>query len=91
MIATHTMKVNGIVYRAGEEIPSPAEKRPVEKPIEKTVEKPVEKVEKTYTKSDIMTMKAADLRDVASKNGIDNAEEYTGSELKKMLIEKFDL
>ena len=91
MIATHTIKVNGVLYRAGEEMTSPAEKRPVEKSIEKTIEKPVEKVEKTYTKSDIMTMKAADLRDVASKNGIDNAEEYTGSELKKLLIEKFEL
>lgn len=79
MVATHTMKINGILYRSGEEIPSPGEK---------PVEKIVEREEKTLTKSEIMTMKAADLRDLASKNGIDNAEEYTGSELKKMLIEK---
>lgn len=83
MVATHTMKINGKLYRSGEEIPSPGEK-----PVEKPVEKIVEREEKTLTKSEIMTMKAADLRDLASKNGIDNADEYTGSELKKMLIEK---
>ena len=76
MVATHTMKINGKLYRSGEEIPSPGEK-------------PVEKVEeKAISKSKIMTMKASDLRALASKNGIDNADEYTGSELKKMLIEK---
>ena len=80
MIATHTMKVNGIVYRAGEEIPSPGEAK-----------KPEKTEAKTYSKSEITTMKAADLRKVAAENGYDNVDDYTGSELKKMLIEKFDL
>ena len=92
MIATHTMKINGIYYRAGEEIPSPDEK-PVKKPVE-PVETPVESEEKaevTYTKSDIMSMKAAKLRDIATENGVENPEELTGAELKKLLVEKFGL
>jgi uncharacterized protein YifE (UPF0438 family) len=52
-------------------------------------EKPVEKAEeKAISKSKIMTMKASDLRTLASKNGIENVEDYTGSELKEMLIDK---
>lgn len=74
MVATHTMKINGILYRSGEEIPSPGEKPVVE--------------EKAISKSKIMTMKASDLRVLASKNGIENVEDYTGSELKEMLIDK---
>lgn len=76
MVATHTMKINGILYRSGEEIPSPGEK-----PVEKAEEKAI-------SKSEIMTMKASDLRVLAKKNGIEDAEDYTGSELKKMLIDK---
>ena len=76
MVATYTMKINGVVYRSGEEIPSPGEK-----PVEKAEEKAI-------SKSEIMTMKASDLRVLAKKNGIEDAEDYTGSELKKMLIDK---
>lgn len=82
MVATHTTKINGVVYRAGEEIPSPDEK-------------PVSKVEikddKTFSKSDIMTMKVADLRKLASENGIERPDELTGTELKDILIERFGL
>lgn len=83
MVATHYMKVNGRIYLPGEDVASPGEK-PV-KPVEEKTE------EKIYTKSGIMTMKASDLRELAGQSGIENADEYTGSELKKMLIEKFDL
>ena len=82
VVATHTMKINGVVYRAGEGITSPDEK-------------PVSKVEikddKTFSKSDIMTMKVADLRELASKNGIERPDELTGTELKDILIERFGL
>ena len=86
MIATHTMKINGVAYRAGEDIPSPDEK-PVA--VNETVNEVVD--EKHYSKSDIMTMKAADLRTLAGENGIERPDEYTGGELKKMLIERFGL
>ena len=85
MVATHTIKLNGKWYRAGEELPAPT----AEKVETKTTEKITN--EKPYTKSEITLMKAAELRELAAQNGIDNAEEYTGSELKRMLIEKFEL
>ena len=86
MVATHTMKINGVAYRVGEDIPSPDEK-PVA--VNETVNEVVD--EKHYSKSDIMTMKAADLRTLAGENGIERPDEYTGGELKKMLIERFGL
>ena len=82
MVATHTMKINGVAYRAGEDIPSPDEKPVI---VNERVD------EKHYSKSDIMTMKAADLRTLAGENGIERPDEYTGGELKKMLIERFGL
>ena len=45
----------------------------------------------TLTKTDINRMSTSDLRDMASDQGIENADEYTGSELKKMLIERLGL
>ena len=44
-----------------------------------------------YTKTEINRMSTAELREVAKANGIDNAEDITGGELKKILIEKFEL
>lgn len=97
MKATHTMKVNGIIYRAGEEIPSPDEKpvKQVEKPVEK-VEPPVEKAEEPiaegkYTKKDITFMKVSKLRELAEIEGVENPDELTGVELKKILIDKMGL
>ena len=90
MVATHTMKINGVAYRAGEDIPSPDEKPvAVNETVNETVDEAVD--EKHYSKSDIMTMKAADLRTLAGENGIERPDEYTGGELKKMLIERFGL
>lgn len=45
----------------------------------------------TYTKTDINTMKTADLQNLAFENGFENAYEMTGAELKKALIERFGL
>ena len=81
MIATHTMKINGVLYRAGEVIPSPAEK-PVNKDVEEA------KDDKKYTKKDITFMKVANLRELAAENGVENPDELTGAELKEILIEK---
>ena len=86
MIATHTMKINGVIYRVGEEIPSPAEV--VE---EKPKSEPIEVVKPDFTKSEIMLMKVAKLREVANEYGIENPDDYTGTELKDMLIQKFGL
>lgn len=87
MIATHTMKINGVIYRAGAEIPAPDEKpvKKVEVKEETVDEKP------KYTKREIMFMKVAKLRELAAENGVKNPDELTGVELKEILIDKFGL
>ena len=44
-----------------------------------------------YTKTDINRMSTADLQALAAEQGIENATELTGAELKTLLIEKFGL
>lgn len=50
-----------------------------------------EKTQTTYTKTEINTMKTADLQNLAFENDFENAYEMTGAELKKALIEHFRL
>lgn len=50
-----------------------------------------EKVEKSYTKTEINRMPTADLKVLASEQGIENAENTSGADLKKLLIEKLGL
>ena len=49
------------------------------------------KEEQKYTKTDINRMSTADLQTLAKSQGIGGAELWSGSELKKLLIEKFNL
>ena len=44
-----------------------------------------------YTKTDISRMSTADLQALAAAQGMENAKELSGAELKKLLIEKFGL
>ena len=44
-----------------------------------------------YTKTMINRMSTSDLQSLAQEQEIENADEISGSELKKMLIEKFGL
>ena len=77
MIAQNTMKINGKWYKAGEEI---------------SLAKPQEEVKQNqYTKTEINRMTTAELQELALENDIDGADEMTGAELKKVLIEKFGL
>lgn len=69
---------NGIWYPAGAEVPQEIN----------TVK---EKQEKKYTKTEISRMNVAELKDLAIEVGIENAMETSGSELKKMLVEHFEL
>ena len=85
MKATHSVKINGTWYRAGAEIPADTNN------TAKTAAQLVEKTEKTYTKKDITFMKVDDLRKLAAEQGIDGADEMTGTALKPLLIEKFGL
>ena len=44
-----------------------------------------------YTKTDISRMSTSDLQSLAAAQGMENAKELSGAELKKILIEKFGL
>lgn len=99
MVAKHSVKVNGVWYRAGEEI-APALKnvfsidgRVVGKVKEDVIEITDEEVikENQYTKTEINRMSTAELKEVAKLNGVEDADDMTGGELKKVLIDKFGL
>lgn len=44
-----------------------------------------------YTKTDINKMSTTQLQNLAAELGVENSQEKSGSELKKLLIEKFSL
>ena len=80
MIATHSIKYNVVWYKAGDEIKETAE-----------VDNTSSAFSKSYTKTEINRMSTADLQKLANEQGFDKAEEISGADLKKMLIEKFGL
>lgn len=70
------------------------------KPLIEKVEEPkkaepkvevVEDVKAEYTKTEINRMSTAELKDLATSEGIEDADELKGGELKKVLIKKFNL
>ena len=70
---------NGVWYPAGTEVPE-------DNPNTKT-----ENGQNQYTKTEINRMSTAELQELALENDIEGANEMTGAELKKVLIEKFGL
>ena len=82
------MKYNGQYYPAGADVP--VGDNSVKEVVEKDVKSIVEK-QPQYTKTEINRLSTAELKSLALKQGIDNAEEMTGADLKKVLIEKFGL
>lgn len=77
----YKVKYKGKWYLPGEEIP------------EETVTEVKEEIsdETAYTKTEINRMSTADLQKLAAEHGVAGAEEISGAELKKILIEKFGL
>ena len=75
MTAQYTVKFNGKWYKAGEEI---AEEAKATSAL-------------SFTKTEINRMSTADLQALATEQGISGAELISGSELKKLLIERFGL
>lgn len=70
------------------------QKRPLIKFVEdntKELDLSEDKEKSGYTKTDINRMSTAELKTLAKSENIDNAEEMTGAELKKVLIEHFNL
>ena len=84
---------DGIWYKSGAEVPDITNSKGTENKAEdKANTKPQEasandKVQ--YTKTEIMRMSTADLKKLAKDNGLD--DERSGAELKKALIEWFNL
>ena len=84
---------DGVWYPAGAEVPegtNPITDKKVEVKQE-VVETP--KVEDTpkYTKTEINRMPLDELKALATEKGVDGADDMTGGELKKLLIEMFNL
>lgn len=75
MLATHTIKFGGKWYKAGDNIP---ESNSLASPV-------------GYTKTDINRMSTADLQKLAGEKGIENADSFSGADLKKMLIDLMQL
>lgn len=85
MRATHSIKINGKWFKAGEELPALNSSKDPEVKTQDTEEK------KSYKKSDIFRMPTAELQALAESEGIENATELTGSELKTILVKHFNL
>lgn len=90
MIYPYIVNKNGIWYAAGEDVPENNSKE-VEKSTSSFSENTNLSAEKSYTKTEINRMSTADLQKLANEHGFDKAEEISGADLKKMLIEKFGL
>lgn len=97
MIAQNTVKVNGKWFYAGQEITG-AEKSTsdfsqyMNPPEEKLPFSDVELEEpKQYTKTEINRMPTVELKKFAKEQNVENADELTGAELKKILINKLGL
>lgn len=82
----HKVKYNGKWYMPGEKI---AEVEESAYDFSEHTNPPKEN--KVYTKTEINRMSTADLQKLANEQGFDKAEEISGADLKKMLIEKFGL
>ena len=89
MVAKHSVKVNGVWYRAGEEI-APV-KTKTKDDFSQYMNQPEETKEVSYTKTEINRMPLDDLRKIAMNTGVDGAENMTGKELKEYLISVFGL
>ena len=85
MKAEYSMKLNGVWYKVGDELPDLTSTSKAESKVETQDEA---KEEVKYSKHKIMAMNVKQLRSLAAEVGIADADEYTGTELKEMLVEK---
>lgn len=84
---SHLVKYNGQYYPAGADVPVG------DNSVKEVVEdaKPIVEKQTDYTKTEINRLSTAELKQLAKKQQIDGAEDMTGGDLKKVLIEKFGL
>ena len=84
MIYPYIVNKNGVWYPAGADVPEDTSPITKDSLTEKLVRN-------EHTKTEINRMSTAELQDLALENDIEGANEMTGAELKKVLIEKFGL
>ena len=83
----YIVNCGGVWYSAGTEVPAVNNQAP-QKQIEKISE---EKTAHQFSRSEIQKLSTAELKELAIKEGIVDAEKTSGSQLKKILIEHFEL
>ena len=84
MIYPYIVNKNGVWYPAGADVPEDTSPIATDNLTEKLVHN-------GHTKTEINRMSTAELQELALENDIEGANEMTGAELKKVLIEKFGL
>lgn len=91
-IYPYAVKHNGEYYESGEYVP---ENEPEESenslPFSDDDITLETKEDRQYTKTEINRMSTAELQNLAASEGIENAFETSGNELKKILAEHFGL
>ena len=75
---------NGVWYPSGADVPEDISPVTTDNLTEKLMHN-------GRTKTEINRMSTAELQELALENNVDGADEMTGAELKKVLIEKFGL
>ena len=85
MIFPYLVRHNGVDYAPGVNVPIDEEKEVNHVNAEHEIPQP----DFEYTKSQVNRLSTAELQALAAKYGIDS--DKTGSELKKILIAKFEL
>lgn len=93
MVYDHMVKVNGRYYQAGEDVPEIDNMARDESSLPYSDDDITFETQedKQYTKTDINRMSTAELQNLAAAEGIENAFETSGNELKKILAEHFGL
>lgn len=87
----HMVKANGKYYAAGEDVPEVAEEE-ISLPFsDADIVLETKPEQKHYTKTVINRMSTAELQNLAAAEGIENAFETSGGELKKILVQHFGL
>ena len=84
MIYPYIVNKNGVWYPSGANVPEDTSPITTDNLTEKLVHN-------GHTKTEINRMSTAELQELALENNVDGADEMTGAELKKVLIEKFGL
>lgn len=80
----YIVNYKGTWYPAGTEVPVGTSNKAETKSEEETKDNEL-------TKTDIRRMSTAELKELATKEGIDGAEDMTGADLKELLIAHFKL